>query len=104
MGNLIRTLTRQHVAKLDVILPDIEFAYNDSINRSIGKSPFQVVYGIHPRGIFKLRDMSSQQQVSAQGEEFATSIKEIHDEVKAQLQQTSDKYKKHADQKQTLII
>ena len=43
--------------------------------------------------------MSSQQQVSAQGEEFATTIKEIHDEVKAQLQQTSDKHKKHVDKK-----
>ena len=44
--------------------------------------------------------MNSQQQVSAQGEEFATAIKEIHDEVKEQFQQTSNKYKKHADQKQ----
>ena len=43
--------------------------------------------------------MSSQEQVSAQGEEFATTTKEIHDEVKAQLQKTSDKYKKHADKK-----
>ena len=43
--------------------------------------------------------MSSQQQVSAQGEAFATAIKEIHDEVKEQLQQTSEKYKKHAYQK-----
>ena len=30
---------------------------------------------------------------------MALAIKEIHDEVKAQLQQMSDKYKRHADQK-----
>ena len=99
LGNLLRTLTRKHTAKWDVILTQDEFAFNDSINRSIGKSPFQVVYGIHPRRIFELRDMSSHQQVSAQGEEFATTIKEIHDEVEAQLQQTSDKYKKHTSLK-----
>ena len=57
------------------------------------------MYGIHPRGIFKLRNMNSQQQVSAQGEKFATSIKENHDEVKAQLQKTSNEYTKHANQK-----
>ena len=43
--------------------------------------------------------MSSQKQVSTQGEDFSIDIKEIHDEVKAQLQKSSKKYKKHADQK-----
>ena len=80
---MLRTLTRQHATKWDVILPQVE--YNDSINRSRRKSSLHVVYGIHPRGIFELRDMSSQQHVSAQGREFAIAIKEIHDEVKAQL-------------------
>jgi hypothetical protein len=35
-------------------MPQVEFAYNDSPNMSIGKSPFQILYGMHPRGIFEL--------------------------------------------------
>jgi hypothetical protein len=35
----------------------VEFAYNDSPNRSTGKIPFQIVYGMHPRGISELRDL-----------------------------------------------
>jgi hypothetical protein len=38
-------------------LPQAEFAYNDSPNRSTGKIPFQIVYGMHPIGIFELRDL-----------------------------------------------
>jgi hypothetical protein len=29
----------------DNVLPQAEFAYNDSVNRSTGKSPFEIVYG-----------------------------------------------------------
>jgi hypothetical protein len=34
-----------------------EFAYNDSPNRSTGKSPFQILYGMQPRGVSDLRDL-----------------------------------------------
>jgi hypothetical protein len=51
LGNLLRSLVTGHNNEWDQILPQVEFAYNDSPNRSTGKSPFQIVYGKHPRGI-----------------------------------------------------
>ena len=57
--NLLRSLTRKHGEKWDAIIPQFEFSCNDSINRSTRKLPFQVVCGIHPRGILELRDKSS---------------------------------------------
>jgi hypothetical protein len=56
LGDLLRSLVTEHHSQWDNILPQVEFAYNDSVNRSTGKIPFQVVYGMQPRGVFELRD------------------------------------------------
>jgi hypothetical protein len=39
-GNLLRSLVTEHHSQWDQILPQTEFAYNDSPNRSTGKIPF----------------------------------------------------------------
>jgi hypothetical protein len=57
LGNLLRSLVTEHHSQWDQILPQAEFSYNDSPNRSTGKSPFQIVYGMHPRGISELRNL-----------------------------------------------
>jgi hypothetical protein len=56
LGDFLRSLVTEHHNSWDNILPQAEFAYNDSVNRSTGQSPFQVVYGMQPRGIYELRD------------------------------------------------
>jgi hypothetical protein len=52
---LLRILVTEHHIQWDHILPQVEFAYNYSFNRNIGKSLFQIVYGMHPRGVSKLK-------------------------------------------------
>jgi hypothetical protein len=39
----------EHKSEWDQILPQTDFAYNDSLNKSTGNIPFNIVYGIHPR-------------------------------------------------------
>jgi hypothetical protein len=56
LGDLLRSLVTEHHNQWDQILPQAEFAYNDSVNRSIGKSPFEIVYGMKLRGVYELRD------------------------------------------------
>jgi hypothetical protein len=46
LGDLLRSLVTEHHSQWDNILPQEEFAYNDSIKRSTGQSPFQIVYGM----------------------------------------------------------
>ena len=55
----------------DRVLAQAEFAYNDSPNRSTGYSPFQVLYGMHPRGVHELRDLGKLERRSVDGEDFA---------------------------------
>jgi hypothetical protein len=56
LGDLLRSLVTEHHSQWDNILPHVEFGYNDSLNRSTGQSPFQIVYGMHPRGVSEFRD------------------------------------------------
>jgi hypothetical protein len=98
LGDLLRILVTEHHSQWDNILPQAEFAYNDSVNRSTGQSPFQVVYGMQPRGISELRDSEQTMTSSASAEEFAEAMKELHNKVTERLQNSSQEYKRRVDQ------
>lgn len=99
LGKLLRYLTKQHGEAWDMIIPQAEYAYNDSTNMITGRSPFEIVYGVHPRGILELRDLQGFDKRSAQGEDFAVTMKDIHDQVRETLQKNVDKYKAKADER-----
>jgi hypothetical protein len=82
LGDLLRSLVTEHHTSWDQILPQAEFAYNDSVNWSTGKSPFQILYGTQPRGVSELRELEQAKTSSARAEEFTEAMKELHAEVK----------------------
>ena len=49
LGNLLRILVGDHPKQWDQLVAQAKYAYNDSPNKSIGKNPFQILYGLHPR-------------------------------------------------------
>ena len=53
-----------------MVLAQVEFAYNNFVKRSIGKTPFEIITGIHPRGISDLRDVAGEEKRSVAGEEL----------------------------------
>jgi hypothetical protein len=93
LGNILKSLVGEHPKQWDQVLAQEEFAYNDSPNRSIGLSPFQILYGMHPRGIYELRNLGKQEMRSVDGEDFAISMQELQERVKQQLQESNNKYK-----------
>jgi hypothetical protein len=56
LGDLLRSLVTEHHHSWDNVLPQVEFSYNNSVNKSTGKIPFQILYGMQPRGVSELRD------------------------------------------------
>jgi hypothetical protein len=98
LGDLLRSLVTEHHSSWDHILPQVEFTYNDSVNRSMGRSPFQIVYGMQPRGVSELRDSEQTATSSASAEEFTEAMKELHSKVKQRLQNSSQEYKHKEDQ------
>jgi hypothetical protein len=98
LGDLLRILVTEHHGSWDNIFPQAEFAYNDSLNRSTGKSPFKIVYGTQPRGVSELRESEQTAISSASAEEFAEAINKLHSKVKQRLQDSNREYKRRADQ------
>jgi transposase InsO family protein len=82
LGNLLRSLVTEQGRQWDQIVAQAEFVFNNSVNRSIGKSLFEIVYGIQPRGIIELRNLNQDEFRSATAEDFATKMQKLHDRVR----------------------
>lgn len=67
------------------------------MNRSTGKSPFQIVYGQNPKGVLDLVELPITETISDNAEAFAEHIHQLQEEVRAQLQENNSKYKAAAD-------
>jgi hypothetical protein len=53
---------------------------------------------MQPRGVSELRDSEQNATRSASAEDFAEAMKELHSQVKERLQNSSQEYKRRADQ------
>ena len=63
-------------------LLQVEFSFNSSVNRSTGKSPFQVVYGINPMGVLYLVQLPLEDKISDDGEAFVEHIQQLQQQVR----------------------
>ena len=57
------------------MIPLEEFSYSNSVKRTIDKSPFEIVYGLHPRGVCELRDLKDLRWVSGHADDISQSMK-----------------------------
>jgi hypothetical protein len=97
LGNLLRCLVQDHTPTWDLLLPQAEFAYNNSVNRSTGRSPFEVVTGTTPRTPVDLLSLPLPIRASASAEDFMTHLHSIHAEVRRQIALHNDSYKLRVD-------
>ena len=93
LGNLLRCLAKDHIKPWDLTLPQAEFAYNNTVNRCTGKSPFQVVYGQNPNQVVDLMDVSNQPRASDDAIAYAENLREIQEEIRKKLENINQRYK-----------
>ena len=74
-----------------------EFAYNNSINRSTGKSHFQIVNGYSPRTPIYLIPLPPHMRVFEHVENFAKHIHDLHAEIKRKFSLSNEEYKLATD-------
>ena len=97
LGDLLRCCVGDHVRNWDQNLPMAEFAYNSSINRSTGRSPFEIVMGVCPKKPIDLVPLPIASRPSVEAEAFSKHIHDIHDEVRRQIAVSNENYKSRAD-------
>ena len=79
------------------MLPTTEFAFNKSTNRTIGKSPFEVVYGKNPLRPLDLSPLLVTHSFSGDVADRVKQLKKLHEKVRAHIEKQNAKYKEKAD-------
>ncbi|PKI36113.1 hypothetical protein CRG98_043495 [Punica granatum] len=97
LGSLLRALVKGHIRQWDLQLPLAEFAYNRSLSKTTSKSPFQIVYGSNPNNLLDLVPIPINHSFSSNAEERVKKIQEFHKDVRKEILQQNEKYKKQAD-------
>lgn len=67
----MRSLAAKKPKQWDTVLPQAEFAYNSTVNRSTGKSPFEIVYGHIPKHYLDISTVPDSPLASKRAEDFA---------------------------------
>jgi len=97
LGNLLRCLVTDHSTSWDLLLPHAEFAFNSSVNKSTGLSPFEVVTGVKPKVPIDIIPLPSPPRSSEAATDFLTHLQDIHMEVRRKLTLSAESYKRAAD-------
>lgn len=78
-------------------LPFVEFAYKNADNRSIGKSPFEIVHEYSPRIPTDLIRLPPDARVSQPALTFARHVHDLHAEICRKIAMSNDNYKLSVD-------
>ncbi|GKA93453.1 reverse transcriptase domain-containing protein [Tanacetum coccineum] len=75
-----------------------------SVNRTTGKSPFEVVYGRNPITPLDLVPVTEVGQFSEEGADQSEQIKGLHRSVQEQIIQHNKQYKEHTDKRRKQVL
>lgn len=70
-----------YIWQWDLILPQVEFSYDQSSSQTTDKGPFEVVYGCNPISTVNLVSLSINQSYSRDADERAKYIKKLYGQV-----------------------
>jgi hypothetical protein len=96
---LLWSLVGENLKSWDQQLYQAEFAYNWSINRSTGLSPFTIIYGGNPQTPLDLTPLPDLKRTHTKVEDLIAHIKKGHKLTIKNLQESTTKYKVTVDKK-----
>lgn len=99
LSNMLRWLVGNNFWSWDFLLCQAEFAHNHAHNRSLGYSPFKVVYGVVPSGPLALSITPQPGEFHERALELVEELTDIHARAQDNLAGTALKYKRAADKR-----
>ncbi|CAA0823155.1 Phototropin-1, partial [Striga hermonthica] len=97
LGNILRCLVRDNIRSWDQRLCQAEFAHNTAVGRATGFSPFQIVYGVQPRGPCDLAPLPSSGLTDPRASDLVAELLKTHTAARARLESSTAAYKRAAD-------
>lgn len=92
LGNFLRCLVGDNIKSLDTKLCQAEFAHNHAFNRSLGFSPFRVVYGIQPRCPLDLTTLPDKSHFRGEVIDFIENLEHVHKKAHDNLEASTAKF------------
>lgn len=103
LGDLLRCLMGDNIKSWDSKLCQAEFAHNHALNRTVGFSPFSVVYGCIPRCPLDLAPLPDNTRLHGQALDFVEDLQAVHTQATKNLTDSVAKYKAQADGKRRVV-
>ena len=103
LGNLLRSYVGKNLKQWDLILPQIEFAYNIYEHITIGKSPFEVAYGLQPIGPMNLAPHATTKQFSGDAKVRAKETKKLHENDLLKIEKQNANYVEQENRRRKFV-
>ncbi|GJR29277.1 transposon ty3-I gag-pol polyprotein [Tanacetum coccineum] len=90
LGSLLRSLINTNLKQWDELLPRAEFAYNRAPNKTTGRSPFMVVYGLNLKTPLDLAVLDTSTKFNQEASDRGANIKALHQLVHDKISKSNE--------------
>ena len=104
LSTLLRAIIQKNLKNWEECLPHVEFAYNRSVHSATNHSPFEVVYGFNPLTPLDLLPLPSVECVNLDGKRKAEMVKQMHENVRQQIQRRTEQYVSQANKGRKKLV
>ncbi|XP_019082698.1 PREDICTED: uncharacterized protein LOC104704959 [Camelina sativa] len=104
LGALLRTTIGSNRKTWVECLPFVEFAYNLATHSATQKSPFEIAYGFKPLTPMDVLPLPPGEVVNQDGASKAELIKQLHAEVKANIERRTEHYARTANKGRKTMV
>jgi len=92
LGTLLRALVKSNAKAWDMVFPHVEFTYNKALSKTIGMSPFKVVYRLDPLSPLDLIPRVTEENLNMEASKSVDEIQKLHKQVMAKIEKSKDFY------------